>query len=934
MRAQKAQRDFGIGAAERPRIRRSNIVVAEHLVADEHVAKEFVAKLGNAELGQVFTGLVQALNLAGDLGLLLRVETLVGFPTKQGQMGDLFAPPEERIRAVLEQFVSDEGGNGGTRRRLFADDAAHGAALLGVAEKKFDVILMNPPFGDGSIRAKQNLDRAYPRTKNDIFAAFVERGIELLTPRGLLGAITSRTGFFLTSFQKWREDVILAIAPPVVFADLGLGVMDAALVEAAAYCLERSEAPLRREIVFLRVLEELDDKRMALRAAIISPDTPGTHRRFDVDASTFASVPGSPFAYWVSDSVRSLYRSAPSFESEGREARQGLATADDFRFVRLWWEVRVPGNKWFPYAKGGQYSSFYFDVHLVVNWAQDGQEISTFSKPGSDRPASVVRNAGYYCRPGLTWPRRTKSELSFRVMPTGCVFGDKGPAAFAKDDDVEALLSTLAVASGKPFRALVEVQLAAADAKAGGAARSYEVGVIQRTPLATMGPDARSRLAANAKRAWAAKRTLDTTNETSHAFLLPAGLNRRLSQVERRTIERELESLQCEIDDDTFVLYGIEGDDRAAIEESFRRVASSVDLAEQEVVDEDDTDDESEDCSASGGTDAHALSAWRVGCAFGRFDPRLATGERPLPPEPEPFDPLPLRSPGMWAEGEEAGRRPNILVDDEGHIDDLVALMRVAAEHVRIDTPENLRAWLAKEFFSLHIRMYSKSRRKAPIYWQLATPSASYSVWLYIHEFTKDTLFRVQNDYAAPKLGHEERRLESLAREIGDKGTATQRRELAAQESFVEELRAFLEEARRVAPLWNPNLDDGVIINFAPLWRLVPQHKAWQRELKATWDALCAGKYDWAHLAMHLWPERVVPKCVGDRSLAIAHGLEDVFWVESEDGKWKPRNEPTRSTDALVTERSSAAVKAALKSLMDAPDSTGPAKRGRQSKVA
>ena len=86
------------------------------------------------------------------------------------------------------------------------------------------------------------------------------------------------------------------------------------------------------------------------------------------------------------------------------------------------------------------------------------------------------------------------------------------------------------------------------------------------------------------------------------------------------------------------------------------------------------------------------------------------------------------------------------------------------------------------------------------------------------------------------------------------------------------------DEVTRVAPLWNPDLDDGVVLVMAPLWRLVPQHKPWQKELKTHWDELCAGKYDWAHLAMHLWPERVVPKCAEDRSLAIAHGLEDVFW--------------------------------------------------------
>ena len=83
------------------------------------------------------------------------------------------------------------------------------------------------------------IEKSYPRSKNDVYAAFVERWLERLTPGGRLGAITSRTGFFLTTFQKWREEVVLGEARPVVFADLGHGVMDAAMVEAAAYCLEK-----------------------------------------------------------------------------------------------------------------------------------------------------------------------------------------------------------------------------------------------------------------------------------------------------------------------------------------------------------------------------------------------------------------------------------------------------------------------------------------------------------------------------------------------------------------------------------------------------------------------------------------------------------------------------------------------------------------------
>ena len=232
-------RDLGVARAERSQIRRSNIVVAEPLVADEQIAMEFVAKLGDAELGRVFTGLVEALSLAGDMGLLLRVETLVPRLTKRGQTGDLFAPPEERIRAALARFMSEEGGRTSTRRRLFAGDAAQGVGLLSIAEKRFDVVLMNPPFGAITSKAKAALWKAYSRSKDDVYGAFVERGLELAPQGGMLGAITSRTGFFLSGFKNWREHVLHKDAHLRVFADLGAGVLDSAMVETAAYCLER-----------------------------------------------------------------------------------------------------------------------------------------------------------------------------------------------------------------------------------------------------------------------------------------------------------------------------------------------------------------------------------------------------------------------------------------------------------------------------------------------------------------------------------------------------------------------------------------------------------------------------------------------------------------------------------------------------------------------
>jgi hypothetical protein len=239
-------------------------------------------------------------------------------------------------------------------------------------------------------------------------------------------------------------------------------------------------------------------------------------------------------------------------------------------------------------------------------------------------------------------------------------------------------------------------------------------------------------------------------------------------------------------------------------------------------------------------------------------------------------------------------------------------------------------------FWPDHIKRYSKSRRKAPIYWQLATGSGSYSVWLYYHRFTSDTFFKILNEYARPKLAHERQKLDRLRGDFGAQPARSQQKELETQEGFIAELAEFADEIQRVAPLWSPNLNDGVIINFAPLWRLVPQNKPWQKECKACWDSLVKGEYDWSHLAMHLWPERVVPKCQTDASLAIAHGLEDEFWQKDARDRYQPKPAPECGWEVvvrkLVSDRQSPAVKAAVESLMEAPVSQSGGKGGRKRK--
>lgn len=722
--------------------------------------------------------------------------------------------------------------------------------------------------------------------------------------------------------------------------------------------------------IFLRVLEELEDKESALEAVLRDPNAAQGRQRFDVDVSSFATVPGSPFAYWAGDRMRELFEELPPFEAEGRTARQGLATADDFRFVRAWWAVppRHVGEKWFPFAKGGKFLPFYSDVFLVVNWARAGMEDKAYIIQRypylKGNAAFVAKNTGFYLRPGLTWPRRTKSELSLRVMPKGCVFADKGPALFVEDDEDDLLLAMLSLGSSRVFRALVELQLAAADAKAGGAAHSFEVGVIQRTPVPRLRLEDRSALARLALRSWALKRSLDSCVETSHAFVLPA-----LLQVSGETLasraafrSRHIETgrmeqlaTQAEIDELCFGLYALPDAERRAIVEGFGVVDSSPGAPDilvesaadpEDAADEDgDEDGEEEQGIADAANLAADLVSWAVGASFGRFDIRLATGARPRPEQPKPFDSLPACSSAMLtgADGLPVPQPPpgyavdppenGILVDDPGHPRDLTAAVRRIFDLVfgadadrwwadvsaLLDSKgHDLRGWLAGSFFEYHIKLHSKSRRKAPIVWQIGTPSGIYSIWLYAHRVTHDALFHIQNEVLGPKLAHEERQLTNLIQSAGGSASAQERKQISQQQAFVEELRALLGEVKTVAPIWNLNLDDGVVPTMAPLWPLVAQHKPWQRVLKAKWEDLAAGKNDWAHVAMRLWPERVIPQCASDRSLAIAHGLEDVFWAVG-DGKWLARAAPTRPVDELVRERTSSAVKAALANMTKAP---------------
>lgn len=263
-----------------------------------------------------------------------------------------------------------------------------------------------------------------------------------------------------------------------------------------------------------------------------------------------------------------------------------------------------------------------------------------------------------------------------------------------------------------------------------------------------------------------------------------------------------------------------------------------------------------------------------------------------------------------------------ILVDDANDPEDIVTRVREAlrviwgdrataieAEAIEIlqgggRTPKDLRDYFRTpgQFFASHLARYSKSRRKAPIYWPISTASGDYTLWLYYHRLDDQTLLRCVNRIKT--------KLESVASERSRLANESNRNsaqdtELKKLATFEEELRALQRSLEAISKTWKPNLNDGVQITAAPLWEHF-RHKPWQKVLKDTWKKLEYGDYDWAHLAHSIWPERVVPKCAQDRSLAIAHGHESRLWHQVQvEGKKKQKKlewHPVPNAEEVVAE--------------------------------
>ncbi len=412
---------------------------------------------GDTKVQALIRGVWSELRDAAKLGSLLHPERRVreALAERRAKGPTLEFPDEETWErfalALLEQIretfdrearVEDVG------RRLFGKDLEKSLSLVEAVTRRYDVVVTNPPYaGSKNLdpEVKGFVEHEYAEGKRDLYAAFILRCLEFARPGGHVGMVTQQSWLFLRSFAKLRERV-LRDTTVTTLAHLGEHAFEETAAAGAFVALftlrAQAPAPEHRMTAFRLVGPKSPAEKDHLLRLAIAGEAEGilsTPKQSDLQA-----IPETPFVYWLRPRFFELLRSKRRL-SDVAEVRQGLATADNERFLRCFWEVPELGvvedgkpvrGRWFWYAKGGRYQKWAGLEWLVVDWENDGYRLQQFEN-------AVIRNPDYYFRPGLTYTLTARGSMNARVLREG-VFDVQGTSVFSsRSKDIRILCGLL-----------------------------------------------------------------------------------------------------------------------------------------------------------------------------------------------------------------------------------------------------------------------------------------------------------------------------------------------------------------------------------------------------------------------------------------------------------------------------------------------------------
>ncbi|MDO4586527.1 MAG: BREX-1 system adenine-specific DNA-methyltransferase PglX [Planctomycetia bacterium] len=332
--------------------------------------------------------------------------------------------------------------------------------ILKILWRKYEIIVCNPPYmGRKGMNAslKQMANDHYPDSKSDLYSMFIERSFDWAKSDGLIAMITMQSWLFLPSFKKLRT-LILNEKTLLNLAHLGSRAFESIngeVVSVAAFILQNRKQKNQPSVFFRLVEYPKKKKEIALQ---------NQWNRFELNnLDFFRRLPYFSFLYWIDQKM--IQQLSSRFKiGDFANIKQGLATSNNERFIRRWFEVdycsigfrcdsqdqAISSNKqWFPYNKGGEQRKWFGNQDFVVNWKNNGQEIKEC------RPRSFVRNESYYFKESISWSKVSNALPTLRYYPAGHLFDVAGCSIFCSSSD--ELLLLLAYCNSSFFQNIMSV---------------------------------------------------------------------------------------------------------------------------------------------------------------------------------------------------------------------------------------------------------------------------------------------------------------------------------------------------------------------------------------------------------------------------------------------------------------------------------------------
>lgn len=691
--------------------------------------------------------------------------------------------------------------------------------------KQYDAVIANPPYMGGkgmNTALKDFAKKKFPDSKSDLFAMFIERGFAWCKDSGFNSMVTMQSWMFLSSYEAMREK-LLQDRTLSCMVHMGNGVMGIAFGTAATVMLNNHVRDYTGSFSYCDN-NDINEQGIPRQFPILN------NRLKTIKNDAFDKIEGKPIAYWASEKTLDLF-SLNQFEDYA-SIRQGMATTDNERFLRKWYELPINfigfgydspsegnanGYEWFPYNKGGEYRKWYGNFEYVVNYENNGEVLIELVKskyPKISDPEFVIKNRSYYCKEGITWSDVTSGVTSFRFVPKGMIFDGRGSCIFPYKNEINEVIGFL----NTPITLLVASLL--------NPTSVLNPGDIKKLPYKELNVDLVSNTAAE-KLVKIAKLDWDSY-ETSWDFS-----QNPIIHTKQSNLEQAFNSWQQQNTNAVAEMKRLE-------EENNKLFIDAYGL--QDELTPDVPDEQITLTRADREKDSQRLVSYVLGCMMGRYSLDEAgliyahAGNQNF--DASRYQKFPADADGIipltemhWFEDDATRRIQEFLTAVWGK-DTLDANMQWLAESLGKKASESaedaIRSYLAKKFYKDHMQTY----KKRPIYWLFSSgKQGAFQALVYLHRYNESTLARMRTEYVMPLISKMAAYANSLetAKESSDSAAEIKRIEKKLQDLHKQqaELSSFEEKLRHYADQRiSLDLDDGVKVNYGKFGDLLAEVKA------------------------------------------------------------------------------------------------------------